>query len=132
MPDPITVGSLVAAAIAAGAVEAGKGVAKDAYEGLKELASRVLGPDVVQLEAAPDSKGRAVVVAELVEKQPEPVRMELAQLAEALRSALGAEGKGKALATMVNQFNAYGGRQFNAPGGTQNFGAIPTKPDLGV
>jgi len=129
MPEPITVGSLVAEALAAGAVEVGKGVAKDAYEALKSAASRALGPSVAHLEAMPDSAHRAGVVAELVDKQPEPVQAELHELADALCRALEEAGRGATLTTMFNQFNAYGGQQSNAPGGTQNFGTPPPKPE---
>lgn len=98
MPDPITIGGLVAAAISAGAGEAGKaalgGAAKDAYQALKSAASRLLGPAVDQLEARPESEARAVVIAELFEEQPEPAQAELQRLAEALHVALDAEGRG--------------------------------------
>ena len=53
---------LVAAALAAGAIEAGKAAlgaaAKDAYDKLKALAARALGPSVAQLEAKPESQNR--------------------------------------------------------------------------
>jgi hypothetical protein len=113
MPEPLTVGSLVAAALAAGATEAGKGllggVANDAYEKLKSVAGRVLGSSVTQLEAKPDSNNRAGVVAELVEEQPEPTQAELRQLAEGLREALAAEGLGATIDQRITVIATHGG-----------------------
>ncbi len=58
MPDPITVGSLVAAMLAAGAAEAGKAAlgaaAKDAYAALRSAAAGVLGPALGWLEKKPE------------------------------------------------------------------------------
>jgi hypothetical protein len=97
MPDPITIGSLVAAALAAGAAEAGKAAlgaaAKDAYDKLTSAAARVLGPALAMLEKKPESDDLAAGVAEAVASQPEPVRDELAALAGALKAALAAEGR---------------------------------------
>lgn len=98
MPDPVTLGALVAAALSAGAIEAGKAVlgatAKDCYEQLKMLASHLLGPSVSDLEARPESSARLGVVAEMVEEQAPPDQARLKALAEALRTALAAEGRG--------------------------------------
>lgn len=97
MTDPITIGSLVAAAIAAGAAEAGKAVlgqaARDAYDTLKAAASRLLGPAVGMLEAKPDSDDLAAGIAAEVDRQEEAARAELRQLAEELRAAFAAEGR---------------------------------------
>lgn len=97
MPDPITVGSLVAAMLAAGAAEAGKAAlgqaARDAYDALKSAAARVLGPAVGWLEKKPDSEDIAAGLADEVATQPDAVRTELAALAEALKAALAAEGR---------------------------------------
>lgn len=105
MADPITLGSLIAAALAAGASEAGKAAlgaaAMDAYQALKAAAGRLLGPAAEQLEARPDSEHRAGVVAELVDELPDPDRHALGQLAEALRAALAAEGRGATIDNSV-------------------------------
>ena len=97
MPDPITIGSLVAAALAAGAAEAGKAVlgqaAKDAYDKLKSAAARVLGAAVGRLEKKPESDDLAAVIADDVAAQPAEVQAELRALAEALKAALAAEGR---------------------------------------
>ncbi|MGL4558593.1 MAG: hypothetical protein ACRCV5_13905, partial [Afipia sp.] len=77
------------------------------------------------LEQKPDSAARAAVVAEIVDDQPPEAQHELLTLAETLRAALQSEGKGEAVATMLNQFENHGGTQYNAPGGTQNFGIPP-------
>lgn len=129
MADPISIGALVVAALAVGATEAAKKVlptaAADAYQALKSTALRLIGSDVEKLEANPDSEPRQAVIAELVEEQPAEAQAELHALAEALRDALKAEGRGDSVATTYNQFiNSGSGQQFNAPGGTQNFGAM--------
>ena len=97
MPDPITVGALVAAALGAGAAEAGKAVlgqaARDAYDKLKSAAGAVLGPALAMFEKKPDSDDLAAGIAEAVAAQPAQVQAELGQLAEAVRAALAAEGR---------------------------------------
>ena len=74
MPDPITVGALVAAALSAGAAEAGQAVlgqaAREAYDGLKSAAARILGPTVGMLEKKPDSEDLAAGIAEEVDSSP--------------------------------------------------------------
>jgi hypothetical protein len=134
--DPITIGTLAAAALSAGAGEAGKAVlgqaAKDAYASLKALVAGWAAPDVAELETrardGASTKNREAVLAEAIDARPEPERAEARTLAEALSAALTAEGRGGALATVVNQFNAYdNSRQFNAPGGTQIFGSSAEK-----
>ena len=126
MPDPITIGSLVAAALAAGAAEAGKavlgGAAKHAYEALASAASRALGPVVGLLVKKPEAESHAVVVAELVEDQPPEVQAELKQLAEALRAALTTEGRG---ATIDNRMTVIATHNSIAAGGNVTIGAIP-------
>jgi hypothetical protein len=128
MPDPITVGALVAAAISAGASEAGKAVlgqaARDAYDKLKAAAARVLGPALGMLEKKPDSGDLAAGVAAEVDQQPEPVRAELRELAEALRAALGDEGR----ATIDNRVTVIAsGANAIAAGRDVNIGAVPGK-----
>lgn len=134
--DPITVGALAAAALSAGAGEAGKAVlgkaAGDAYTALKSLLTGWAAPDVAALEARAreggTTKAREAVLAEAIDARPQPERDEARALAEALSAALTAEGRGGALATTINQFNAYdNSRQFNAPGGTQIFGSTSAK-----
>lgn len=134
MPDPVTLGTLVAAALSAGAIEAGKAIlgatAKDSYEQLKALASRLIGPSATDLEAKPESGARFGVVAEKVEELAPPDQTKLKALAEALRAALAAEGRADALTTTFNQFNAYdNARQFIAQGGAQYFGGSAGKAD---
>jgi hypothetical protein len=97
MPDPLTVGGLVAAALAAGAVEAGKALlgqgAKDAYAALTAAAGRVLGPLAAALAGKPDSPDLAASVAVAVDAAPPEARSELGALAEALKAALPAEAR---------------------------------------
>jgi hypothetical protein len=132
MADPITIGGLVAAALAAGAVEAGKGVlgaaAKDAYEALKGAAHRLIGGAVDELEKKPESNSRAGVVAEEVDEAPGAVQAELRQLAEALREALTAEGKG---ATIDNRITVIATGGSVAAGRDVNIGAMPPRDPKG-
>lgn len=127
MSDPVSIGAIVAAALSAGATEAGKSVlptvVNDAYHALKSTVLRLIGSDVERLEANPDSEARKGVVAELVDEQPEPEKIELRVLVAALTQALERDGMHISHENMLNQFNNSGsGQQFNAPGGTQNFG----------
>ncbi|MET0528605.1 MAG: hypothetical protein ABW003_09715, partial [Microvirga sp.] len=59
MPDPLTVGALVASLVVkiaeSGFGELAKETAKDAYKNLKEKISQSAGSKVALLEAAPDS-----------------------------------------------------------------------------
>lgn len=132
MPDPISAGALVAAAMTAAAPIIGKDVlgqaAKDAYVALKSRLAAFAARDTEKLEENP-TESRGAVLAEEVDAQPEEQQTDLRALAESLLQALRAEGQGDRVAATLNQFNAYGGQQFNAPGGTQNFGAFPPKPD---
>lgn len=132
MADPITIGGLVAAALAAGAVEAGKGVlgtaAKDAYEALKGAAQRLIGAPAEALEGKPASDARASVLAEEVDEAPEVVQAELRQLAEALREAMTAEGKGAAIDNRITVI-ATGGSV--AAGRDVNIGAMPPRDPKG-
>ena len=133
MPDPVTTGALVAAALTAAAPIIGKDVVgpavKDAYAALKSAISRWAAEDVDKLEAKPDSPARAAVVAEAVDDAPEPDRAALRDLVDQLRAALAAAGQAEAAATITNTFTNYGGQQFNAPGGTQNIGTSLPKSD---
>lgn len=97
MPDPITIGALVASALGAGAAEAGKVVlgqaAREAYDKLKSATGTVLGPALAMFEKTPDSDDLAAGIAEAVAGQSAQVQAELGQLAETLRAALAAEGR---------------------------------------
>ena len=129
MPDPITAGSLVAAMLAAGAAEAGKAVlgpaARDAYGALKAAAARVLGPALGWLEKKPESDDLAAGIAEEVARQPEPVRAELAALAEALKSALAAEGRAGSIDNRITVIAS--GANSIAAGRDVNIGSLPGK-----
>lgn len=129
--DPVSIGTLAAAALSAGAVEAGKAMlgkaAGDAYTALRALVGGWAAPDVAALEArardGASTDAREAALAEAIDARPQPDLAEVRVLAEALAAALTAEGRGAGLDSMVNQFNAYdNARQFNAPGGTINVG----------
>ena len=129
MPDPITIGSLVAAALAAGAAEAGKAVlgqaAKDAYDKLKSAAARVLGAAVGRLEKKPESDDLAAVVADDVAAQPAEVQAELRALAEALKAALAAEGRAGTIDNRITVIAS--GADAIAAGRDVNIGSMPGK-----
>ncbi len=133
MPDPVTIGALAAAALAAGAGAIGKSVAgaaaTDAYNALKNALVPVSEKNVTKLEAAPEAEHRALSLAEDVDDLDADTQAKISVLANALRDALAADGQEELVTRTINQFNNYGGTQFNAPGGTQNIGALPTKPD---
>ncbi len=92
MSDPITVGSLVALAVSTAVQELTKGIAADAtkvaYNALKEALSTTAGSEVEALEKAPNSTGRQMVLAELVNAQSKNEKKSLRELAEALAAAM--------------------------------------------
>jgi hypothetical protein len=88
MADPVTVGTLVAGTLGMGAeavLKSAVGEAvKEGYKALKEKVSHWAAGDVVALEAAPASKTRQAVVAEIIDAQPVDEKKSLRSLAEAL------------------------------------------------
>lgn len=92
MSDPFTIGTLVSFALGMGAeavLKSAVGEAvKDAYKALKEKLPRRAGAEVAALEAAPASKGRQAVIAEIIDGEPEDERNSLRPLAEALIARL--------------------------------------------
>jgi hypothetical protein len=91
VPDPITIGVLVAGALSLGAdaVKAAVGeVVKDAYKGLKEKLATSAAGDVVELEKTPHSDARKAVIAEIVNNLPAGDQDELRGLAQALTTKL--------------------------------------------
>lgn len=132
MPEPTSIGALVAATLAAGAVEAGKATfgeaAKDAYEKLKSFAVRLIGPSVAELEAKPSSVPRAGVVAEKVDEQAVADKTELKALAEALREALVAEDRGVLLDNQIMRINVFADRGGIAAGGNLSVGTVNYTP----
>lgn len=126
--DQMSVGTLAAAALSAGAVEAGKavlgGAARDAYDKLKALVARWAAADVTALEARAQegaaTKAREAVLAEAIDARPEPERDEARALAEALSAALTAEGRGGSLAIVVNNFRAGRDQYVAQSGGVMN------------
>lgn len=132
MPEPLTTGALVAAALTAAAQVIGKDVigqaAKNTYIALKSRLAAFAARDAEKLEENP-TEARAAVLVEEVDARPETDKADLRTLAEMLIETLKEDGQGDKVATTLNQFNNYGGQQFNAPGGTQNFGTFPSKPE---
>lgn len=102
MVEPVSTGTLVAGALAAGAGALAKGVlgeaAKDAYARLKGLVASWAAGDVAQLETDPDSTARGAVVAEVVDRQ---ANAEDKAQAQALAAALVAALKQQAAAGPV-------------------------------
>jgi hypothetical protein len=88
MSDPVTIGYLVAQAVALAAPEILKTsvgeATKDAYKALKDKIAHWAGAEVAALEAAPSSKGKQLAVAELIDDRPEDERETLRAVVQAL------------------------------------------------
>lgn len=101
MPDPVTIGTLAAAALAAGAGAIGKSfagaAATDAYNALKNALMPVSEKNVTMLEAAPEAEHRARSLAEDVDDLDADTQAKIKQLAEMLRKALASEGVNHAI-----------------------------------
>jgi hypothetical protein len=143
MVDPVTVGSLVAGALGM-AADALKRAVKDAageaimegYHALKDKVSHwASGDDVAALEAAPSSKARQAVVAEIIDAQSDDDKEALRILAETLIAKLtdsaptiGLDiGRLTDLETQLGNITATGGigaRIGEAKGGTIKVGDI--------
>jgi hypothetical protein len=95
--EPVTVGALVATALAMAAEAGLKGAVgeavKDGYKALKTKVAAWAGSDVDALEKMPGSPARRSVVAEVVDAQPpdekDSARALAQQLIAALRGAAG-------------------------------------------
>jgi hypothetical protein len=92
MPDPVTLGALVAAALSMAGEATLKGAVgeavKDAYKALREKVSHWAFNDVEALEQTPTSTARQAVIAEIVDARPRDDQEPLRALAEALIAAL--------------------------------------------
>jgi hypothetical protein len=92
MPDPETLGALVAAALSMAGEATLKGAVgeavKDAYKALKEKASHWAGSDVEALEKIPASTTRQAVIAEIVDARPKDDQESLRVLAKTLVAGL--------------------------------------------
>jgi len=92
MPDPISIGALVALVLSTAAEEVVKDTVEDATKGaykvLKEKLSRLGSAEVDALEKSPGSIGRKLVVAELVDAQSKNEQESFVALAEALAVAM--------------------------------------------
>ena len=88
MADPVTIGAVVAWALGLGGEAVAKGAlaeaAKDAYQALKAKVSGWAATDVVELEKAPDSSARQMVIAETINRLPPHDQELLHDLAKAL------------------------------------------------
>lgn len=92
MTDPVTIGTLVASVLAMAAPEMVKSAVgeavKDGYKALKEKLLPWAAREVAALEALPTSKGRQLVVAEIIDGQPTEEQQALRDSAEALIAKL--------------------------------------------
>jgi hypothetical protein len=92
MVEPVTLGAVVASALAMAAEAALKGsvgeAAKEAYQALKGKIAEWTGYDVDLLEKDPASKGRQTVVAEKLDRQSEADKAEMRDLALRLIESL--------------------------------------------
>lgn len=126
MPDPVTVGALVAATLSSAATAIGKDVVGDAvkgaYQSLKSAIAGWAGDDVAKLEAKPDSTARAEVIAETVDELPPETRAKVEALARALRDAMAKDGQG---ASVDNRITVIADRGSIAAGRDVNIGAPP-------
>jgi phage tail sheath protein FI len=96
MTDPVTVGALVASAIAMSGEASVKGfigeAAKDAYKALKNRVALWAGSDVEALENAPASSARRAVIAEVIDSRPAEDQAAVRALAQELLGALKRSG----------------------------------------
>jgi hypothetical protein len=92
MPEPITIGALVATALSLASeavVKAGVDVAvKDAYESLKVKISAWAANDTAELERTPNSRLRQAVIAEKIDSLPASDQDVLRNTAERLLDIL--------------------------------------------
>jgi hypothetical protein len=92
MPDPVTLGALVAAALSMAGEATLKGAVgeavKDAYKALREKVSHWALSDVEALEQTPTSTTRQAVIAEIVDARPRDDQEPLRALAETLVAAV--------------------------------------------
>jgi hypothetical protein len=97
MPEPVTIGVLVASALAMAGEAALKGVvgeaAKGAYNVLRDKVSLWARGDVEALEKAPVSQASQALIAEVVDGQSAEDRTAVRALAEQLIAALKDGGK---------------------------------------
>ncbi len=95
MADPMTIGTLVAAALSLGAEALVKGAVgeavKDGYKALKDVVAHWAAGDVAELEKAPGSRPRQAVLAEAIDARTESEQSALRDMAEALVATLKAE-----------------------------------------
>lgn len=92
MTDPVTIGALVASALATAAPEVVKSAVgeavKDGYRALKEKLLPWAATEVAALEASPASKGKQLAVAEVIDTRPDDERLALCAVAEILIAKL--------------------------------------------
>jgi hypothetical protein len=92
MPDPVTLGALIAAALSMAGEATLKGAVgeavKDAYKALREKVSHWAFNDVEALEQTPTSTTRQAVIAEIVDARPRDDQEPLRALAETLVAAV--------------------------------------------
>jgi hypothetical protein len=98
MTDPITIGGLVATALATAGDATIKEAVKDAYHALKTRVAHWASADVEALAKAPKSAARQAVVAEIIDALSDEERATLQPLADRLiaqmrhhASAIGAD-----------------------------------------
>lgn len=92
MTDRLSLGAIVASTLGMAAEACLKGAlgeaGKTAYNLLKAKIAAWAGGDVVALEQEPASKGRQLILAETIDKRPEPELAAVKALAIALHDAL--------------------------------------------
>jgi predicted Zn-dependent protease len=126
LADPVTIGTLAAAALASGAAALGKEVvgtaSKDAYAALKAALLPASPSNVEKLEANPEAEHRAISVAEDVDDLDADTQAKIEALAEALSGALAADGQA---ASVDNRITVIADRHGIAAGRDVNISTPP-------
>lgn len=122
----MTIGTLAAAALSAGASALGKeavsAAVKEAYATLKAAVAKWAAPNVEQLEAKPDHEARAEVLADIVdETADDDAKAEIRTLAETLQAELHKAGHG---ATVDNRVTVIADRGSIAAGRAVELGDL--------
>jgi hypothetical protein len=110
MADPVTIGTLAAAALAIAAEAALKGgvgeAVKDAYAALKSWIGKWAEHDVKALESSPGSSARKAVLAEAIDTLKEDDALTVRKLAEELVTALRSDAASTAIGLDISTLEA--------------------------
>lgn len=106
MAEPVSTGTFVAGVFAAAAGLFVKGAlsaaGKDAYETLRSRIAAIFVNETSALEAKPESKGHALVLAESIDGQSGEIQHDYRNLAIVLKAALEAQGDKSSVDTRIS------------------------------